>query len=69
MKKMNDAQTDESLNDFLDYENYDIKYLRGPAEKNQTKVVETLKSLGFEIYPHVVTTGENENTIYYRKAR
>lgn len=69
MTTLLDDEVNTLLLDFMDNDNYDIKFLRGPVEKDQTHAVETLKSLGFEVFPHVVTTNKNELTIYYRKRR
>ena len=69
MKTVSQEEINNLLTEFLDHEAYDIKYLRGPAEKDQTKAVETLKSLGFEVFDHTITTNKNEFTIYYRRKR
>ena len=69
MKEFTKDELNGLLLEFLDYENYEIKFLRGPSEKNQTKAVEVLKNLDFEVFPHVITTSKNENTIYYRKKK
>jgi len=54
---------------FMDTENYNIGFAVFNCEKDYSELVNKLKSDGYEIFNKVITTGDNECRILYRRSK
>lgn len=69
MKDITEDQLHKSLADFMADNDYELKILRGPCEKDHSEVIKDFKEKGYEVFPQAMTTDHKECSIFMRKKK